>query len=406
MIVLSIDGFPGYYLNSNSPFSDKMPTLKSLIKKSTFSKNVQTTNPSITYPAHTSMLTGVDPLEHNILFNTPLDPFKKYNGSWLWYDSDIRVKTIFDKANEKKLVTASIYWPVTVGANIKYNIPQYWKNKTDEDEKLLAALSTRGLYEEIKNYTKKSVLETTGDEEKIKAGLAVWKLKKPDVLFIYTTDLDSIHHEKGVYSKEAGLKLKKIDSLLSELIKEVNLFKDKNISLVIISDHGFREVKSLCYPNRILIEKNFIDIKNQTWTYYFKTYGGGAILLENPNKSFFSEDIQLESLKKDLESKCPGSNFDIADELNKYKLEFHSDSLAVLNSTNGMAFSESLSSGDSFKEANPTYYNHGFPSDQKEMKTIGIVYPSNKENKMQSVKDVFMISCKWLNLNCKLGERR
>jgi len=42
------------------------------------------------------------------------------------------------------LTTAHVHWPVTVGARITYNLPQLWRAGTEDDRKLLRALSTPG----------------------------------------------------------------------------------------------------------------------------------------------------------------------------------------------------------------------------------------------------------------------
>ena len=153
----------------------------------------------------------------------------------MWYDEDIKVKTILDFANEKGLKTASIYWPVTVGADIDYNLPQYWRTKTEEDEKILKAISTKNLYKELQKESGHSVLETTGDTEKLETAISLWKLKKPDVFLIYSTDLDSIHHEKGVYSESAAEKLKKIDSLVGKLIRKLDIYDAPNLGFIVVS---------------------------------------------------------------------------------------------------------------------------------------------------------------------------
>ncbi|HNK57297.1 MAG TPA: alkaline phosphatase family protein, partial [Leptospiraceae bacterium] len=150
LIILSIDGFPGYYLDKDSKFKDLTPNLNRLLVRSNFSNKVDSVYPTLTYPAHTSMITGVDPIQHGILYNSPVDPFRKYLAGWFWYDEDIQVKTILDFAKDRGLKTASLYWPVTVGAEIDYNIPQYWRSKTEEDEKLLKALSSKNLYKELR----------------------------------------------------------------------------------------------------------------------------------------------------------------------------------------------------------------------------------------------------------------
>ena len=45
-------------------------------------------------------------------------------------------------------MTASVDWPVSVGADIRFNIVQYWRASTPDDRKLTRALSTKGLLSE------------------------------------------------------------------------------------------------------------------------------------------------------------------------------------------------------------------------------------------------------------------
>ena len=82
---------------------------------------------TVTGAGHTSMVTGCSPDKHGIIANTPFDPLSKNQGGWYWYAEDIRVPTLWDAAARAGLATASVDWPVTVGANINYNIAQYWR---------------------------------------------------------------------------------------------------------------------------------------------------------------------------------------------------------------------------------------------------------------------------------------
>ncbi len=43
--------------------------------------------------------------------------------------------------------TGNVHWPVTVGARITWNLPQYWRTGEADDRKLVRALSTPGLYD-------------------------------------------------------------------------------------------------------------------------------------------------------------------------------------------------------------------------------------------------------------------
>jgi predicted AlkP superfamily pyrophosphatase or phosphodiesterase len=409
LIILSIDGFPGYYANPDSEFWKQLKHLPLLAKKSTFSYQIQSSYPTLTYPAHTTMLTGVSPSQSGIYFNNPLDPMKKIGGDWYFFDEDIRVKTLMDFAYDNKLQTGNIYWPVTVGAKITYNLPQFWRFKNEYDKKLHAAITTRGLYKYIYKKINNHVGEFTGDEEKINAGIELWNLKHPDILLIYTTDLDTVHHEKGVGTPEAFEKLEKIDSLVGRLISKTNLYSRKDLGLLIVSDHGFKKVESLCYPNRILIDEGIIDPVTMKWNLVFKGLGGSAVLLENKDKDSIlkGKTINIEKLAERIREVCPQSEPELETDLHKkIKTEINPNIKLFLHSNVSMAFSESLSTKEYYKVSNPPYYNHGFLPSDPEMETIGIFYGSEKKVRFENLKDVLKISCDWLNLDCPIGKTR
>jgi len=406
LIVLSIDGFPGYYANSQSDFYKFTPNLNLLREKSNFSNSVTSVYPTMTYPAHTSMVTGVDPESHRIRFNSPVDPFGKNSNGWMWYFEDINVRSIFDflRANKKK--SASIYWPVTAGADIDYNIPQYWRAKNKEDEKLLRLLSTKGLYDELKK-EEIFVSEATSDKEKIKAGIYLWKNKKPDALFIYTTDLDTAHHNFGIYSPQAKEKLITIDLLIKELVEETSLYSKKNLSLIIVSDHGFKEIKNMCYPNTELKAKGFFNPEKETWKFYFKTMGGFSVLLQNEDNPGFSLSIsELSTLKQSIESKCLGTNFIFeGGNFDKLRRKFHSNAKAFLFSKGDTGFGEKIEA-TTFKSLEKPFSNHGFLPGDSSMKTMLLSYPKKVNVELKSIKNVFTLGCDWLKIKCEKGERK
>jgi predicted AlkP superfamily pyrophosphatase or phosphodiesterase len=400
LIILSIDGLPGFYLQPNSSFLESTPVLKNLLEISDFNLEVQSVYPTLTYPAHTSMMTGVDPAIHKIFFNSPIDWKQNLGGDWYWFDEDISVKTLWDFTNELGLKTASIYWPVTVGAKIKYNVPQFWKNKTEYDVKLLRALSTRGMYKYLEKVTNVQVGEFSGDSEKILFAIEAWKKYKPDLLLVYTTDLDTIHHSHGVYSQKARETLVKIDSLVGKFLEEINLFKNPNLGFMIVSDHGFKKVEKICYPNNAFLENS-----KTNWKYKFKTLGGVGILLKQSSVSDLNRE-SLEKLQQKIQENCPGSNAVFEGE--KYlqlKQEFYADTQMFLYTTEAMSFSEGK--GNWLQVLKSSYYNHGFIPEDSEMKTVNIFFPKGRvTKKIQSVKDVLMFSCEWLEINCKVGEIR
>lgn len=145
LVLVSINGLKPEYVLSADRFPVKLPRLRRLAADGTYARGVRGVLPTVTYPSHTTIVTGVSPVRHGILHNHPFDPYGKNHDGWYWYAEDIKVPTLWDVAAQAGWATASIDWPVTVGANIRYNIAQYWRANTPDDYKLLRALSTPGL---------------------------------------------------------------------------------------------------------------------------------------------------------------------------------------------------------------------------------------------------------------------
>jgi hypothetical protein len=61
----------------------------------------------------------------------PFDSYGKNWGGWYWCAEDMKVPPLWNAAAAAGLTTASVDWPVTVGADITYNIPQYWLSGCD-----------------------------------------------------------------------------------------------------------------------------------------------------------------------------------------------------------------------------------------------------------------------------------
>jgi len=106
--------------------------------------------PTVTYPSHTTLITGVWPSKHGIWNNVAFDPFGINPEGRYWYTQDIRVQTQWDAAASAHLTVGSVSWPVSVGArSVQYLIPEVWRAVTPDDLKLLRTLPTPGLLSEF-----------------------------------------------------------------------------------------------------------------------------------------------------------------------------------------------------------------------------------------------------------------
>src|ERR1700677_4023939 len=114
VLMISIDGLKPEYITQADAHGMKLPYLRTLLAKGTYADGVVGIWPTITYPSHTTLITGVWPAEHGILNNQVFDPEHKLGGAWYWYADSIRVPTLWDVAHRAGMRTASVSWPVSV----------------------------------------------------------------------------------------------------------------------------------------------------------------------------------------------------------------------------------------------------------------------------------------------------
>src|SRR5262249_1292556 len=149
VLMISIDGLRPDYVTAADKHGLKIPALRRFVTEGAFAEGVQGVIPTVTYPSHTTLITGVWPAKHGILSNTIFDPQRTGQSAWYWYAQDMRSPALWDAAGAAGRTTARLQRPVSVGARVTWNIPEYWRANTSEDAKLLRALSTPGLLAEL-----------------------------------------------------------------------------------------------------------------------------------------------------------------------------------------------------------------------------------------------------------------
>jgi len=105
----------------------EVPNLRRFVTEGSYAAGVVGVLPTLTYPSHTTLITGTAPSRHGIVNNTTYDPMQINRGGWFWYAGDNKARTLWDAARDAGLTTANVHWPVSVAAkNVTWNLPQYW----------------------------------------------------------------------------------------------------------------------------------------------------------------------------------------------------------------------------------------------------------------------------------------
>ena len=100
--MISIDGLKPEYITQADAHGMKLPYLRTLLDKGTYADGVVGIWPTITYPSHTTLITGVWPAEHGILNNQVFDPEQKFRGAWNWYAcADSRSHAVAGRASRR-----------------------------------------------------------------------------------------------------------------------------------------------------------------------------------------------------------------------------------------------------------------------------------------------------------------
>ena len=73
----------------------KIPHLRRILLEGAHAEGVRGVLPTVTYPSHTTLLTGVWPVKHGIPENGVFDPFGKNLDGWYWYSEDIHAPTLW-----------------------------------------------------------------------------------------------------------------------------------------------------------------------------------------------------------------------------------------------------------------------------------------------------------------------
>jgi len=314
--MISIDGLNPQYVIQADKYGLKIPNLRRILRDGAHASGVRGVLPTVTYPTHTTMLTGVWPAKHGIYNNVTFDPLQTNLGGWYWYAEDVRVPTLWEMAAKAGYTVGSVAWPVSVGAKgVSHLIPEYWRAMTTSDDlKLLRSLSSPGLLSAFEPVHGKYIIDlddaTPGDWMRTKYAASIIKEKRARVLTLHMASLDHIEHDTGPVATPAFAALEEIDKMVGVLEQTMRSVAP-DASICIVSDHGMARVEHELNLRGAFVKAGLItpavepeaakapaiaDWKAQPWS----AGGSAAIILKDANDTETLK--QVDRLLKDLAS--------------------------------------------------------------------------------------------------------
>ena len=228
VLLVSIDGFRSDYLDRGLT-----PNLSRLAEEGVRSAGMTPSYPSLTFPNHYTLVTGLRPDRHGVVHNTMHDAqLGGFKGSDEASASDARwwngAEPIWVTAERAGLHTATMFWPGSQ-APIRGVRPTHWKAYD-------AQVSSDARVDEVVSWLAQP---------------------SPRIRFatLYFELLDKTGHSYGPNSPEMQRDIAAIDAAIGRLMQELDARGLHDTNLVIVSDHGMAEVA----PGHVIAIEDMVD---------------------------------------------------------------------------------------------------------------------------------------------------
>ena len=247
VIVISLDGFPAYALDDPRL---PIPTLRRLTREGAVATSMKPVNPTVTWPNHTAIVTGVDASQHGVLYNglltIPSSGTMPTVEPWRDKDEMVHAPTIYDIAHNAGLTTAQVDWVAIYKAKtITWQFPEI-PDLTGEIEKKLINDGTVTA-EQLRTFEDSS--QAWQDRMWTAAAEKILEEHKPNLLLFHLLTGDDTNHEYGPMSHASVTAMAFLDDRVKEIVQLLERTGlARNATLLIVSDHGFRTFQVIRIP--------------------------------------------------------------------------------------------------------------------------------------------------------------
>ena len=302
LIMISLDAVG----EKDLPYLRTLPNFSRLWEQGAKCAHVKSVYPSLTYPAHTSIVTGKKPVNHGVINNTLLQP-KRKKPDWMWQRRFIKGTTLYDEAHKLGWKTASLLWPVTAKSKITYNLPEVLANRPWQNQIMVSAANGSLFYEldllKRFGHIRDGVKQPALDDFLHQCALYTMEKYHPQMMMIHYTDVDTMRHDYGVDHPHVKEALQRHDRRLGELLDQLERTGDMNkTTVVILGDHYQLQTERIVYLNYFLQKNGFLKVKNGVitdYTYIAKNCDGSVYIYRNPRKKPNKEEyVRLRNLLK------------------------------------------------------------------------------------------------------------
>lgn len=279
VVIISLDGFPARALDD--PYLP-VPTLRRLAARGAIAKGMQPVNPTVTWANHTSMVTGVTPAKHGVIFNGLL---VRESGvpprvePWRDKAEMVHARTLYDAAHEARLTTAQVDWVAIWNAP---TITWEFRERPVATDAIPREMVQAGLISEadVASFGTKNIVWR--DEMWTTAAAFILRQHRPNLMLFHLLNLDSTHHRYGPGTPAGMTTMAHLDAQVTKIVGAVEEagLTDKT-TFFVVSDHGFKTVKRQIRPNAAFRKAGLLAVADgriTTAQAYSVPEGGSALV--------------------------------------------------------------------------------------------------------------------------------
>ena len=254
VILITLDGYPAWLWRDESV---PAPNLRRLARDGAVAQAMTVSNPSITWINHTTLVTGVTPRRHGVLYNGLLvrrDPDQRPKVEpWVDKARLVFAPTLYDLAFRAGMTTAEVDWvAITRPGTINWSFAEIPQADGRVEQEMIAAGILRPEQVGWFNGPARKNMPWH-DATWTQAASFIFQKHRPNLLLYHQLNPDAIHHQCGPGSGASYTALAYADALVGELLKTVEQSGARSRTTIFVtSDHGFKKVVKVIYPNVVL----------------------------------------------------------------------------------------------------------------------------------------------------------
>ena len=384
VVVISIDGFAAYLVNDPKV---PLPTIRRLAREGCIIEGgMIVSDPSVTWPNHTTLVTGMKPGRHGTLANGVL--VRGGIGEPVKIDSHrdqsdlVKVPTVVDVAHAAGLRTAEVNWPCTRNSqSFDDQFPDVPNALDYTTPRLRTELIKKGFLrdETHASFRKSSVVGL--DYVWTEAACHLIRERKPHLMLVHLLNNDATHHRRGAQSQAGYTANAYADMCVSRIINAINdAGMRENTTIFLVADHGFTLTTKAIRPNVLLRKAGLLTVEGgkltQAQVHVIPEGGVGFVYCTNPVKA--PEDSA--HVKKMFMGQEGVADILLPDRYNEigfpHPREYDQAPDAILVAKDGYAVSGAVTGETliaTYEEAQTSLGSHGFLAKLKKMNAMCIL---------------------------------